>query len=225
MGMLDGLVGQLAANAMRNQMGGQQGGGLGSILGSVLGGGGQQPAGMGSVLGSVLSGGQAMQPGQVQGGFPQQSGGGLGGILGSVLGGAQPPQFQPQTPGFSLGNSKLLLVLMPLVLMWIQRNGGIGNVLSSLTGHGLGQQANSWVGTGENVPLSGGQVSQLFGDDQIAQFAQQTGASPDEVKQGLGTLMPEVVNQLTPNGQVANPHEADNEIGNLLSSLKGMLGR
>lgn len=241
MGMLDGLVGQLAANAIGRQMGvnpgamggagglggllGGGGGGLGGLLGSVLGGG-QQPnrGGLGMNPGNMNMGNAAGGLGGMLGGGSQ--GGGLGGILGSVLGGGQPPAYQPQTPGFSLGggNSKLLFVLMPLVLMWIQRQGGIGNLMSSLTGHGLGSQAQSWIGTGTNAPLGGQEVSQLFGEDQINQFAQQSGASPDEVRQSLGTLMPEVVNQLTPHGDTRNAPDADNEIGDLLGNMRRMLG-
>lgn len=100
--------------------------------------GGQQQSGqggLGGILGSVL--------GQVAGG-QQQSQGGLGGILGSVLGGLGGGQQQaPQSSGFNA--QSLLIAVVPLVLGWIQQNGGLQGALAKLQGAGLGGQVQSWV--------------------------------------------------------------------------------
>ncbi|WP_410209866.1 YidB family protein [Aquirhabdus sp.] len=196
MGMLDGLVGQIAQQALAQ--GGQQGG-LGGLLGGLLGGQ-QQQAG----------------------------GGGLGGLLGGLLGGGQQPaQADGQSGGFSLGGNspQLLAALLPLVLGWVQQQGGIGNVLSSLSNSGLGAQAQSWIGGGENHPVDPQAVGQVFGADQIAQVASQVGVSPEAVQNGLASLLPHVINQLTPNGDTSTAGAADNEIGAILGQLGGLFGK
>ncbi len=198
MGMLDGLVGQIAQQALAGQ-GGQQGG-LGGLLGGLLGGQQQQAGGAG----------------------------GLGGLLGGLLGGGQQqPQANPQGGGFNLGGSspQLLIALLPLVLGWVQQQGGIGNVLSSLSNSGLGAQAQSWIGAGENHPVDPQAVGQVFGADQIAQVASQVGASPAEVQGGIASLLPQIINQLTPNGDTSTAGAADNEIGAILGQLGGLFNK
>jgi uncharacterized protein YidB (DUF937 family) len=194
MGMLDGLIGQIAQQALQGGQGGQQGG-LGGILGGLLGG-------------------------------AQQQGGGLGGMLGGLLGGGQQQGQAAQPGGFNLGGASptVLAAVLPLVLAWVQQQGGIGNVLSSLTNSGLGQQAQSWIGTGANHPVDPQAVSQIFSQDQIAAVAAKVGVSPEEVQNGLATVLPHVISQLTPNGDTANAGEADNEIGNVLGKLGSLFG-
>ncbi len=196
MGMLDGLIGQIAQQALQGGQGGQQQGGLGGILGGLLGGAQQQ--------GGAL-------------------GGGLGGILGGLLGGGQQQGQVAQPGGFNLGGASpaVLAAVLPLVLSWVQQQGGIGNVLSSLTNSGLGQQAQSWIGTGENHAVDPAAIGQIFSPDQIAQVAAKVGVSPEEVQSGLATVLPHVVNQLTPSGDTSNAGEANNEIGNILGKLGG----
>lgn len=189
MGMLDGLVGQIAQQAMQ---GGQQSGGLGSIVGSLLSG--------------------------------QQ--GGLGGMLGGLLGEQQPAQGNQQGGGFNLGGASptVLAAVLPLVLSWIQQQGGIGNVLSSLSNSGLAAQAQSWIGSGENHPVDSQAIGQIFSQDQIAAVAAKVGVSPEEVQNGLATVLPHVINQLTPNGDTANAGDANNEIGAVLGKLGSLFG-
>ncbi len=190
MGMLDGLIGQIAQQAMQ--------------------GGGQQSGGLGSIVGSLLSGQQ----------------GGLGGVLGGLLGG-QPAQGQTARPGgFNLGAASpaILAAVLPLVLNWVQQQGGIGNVLSSLSNSGLGAQAQSWIGSGENHPVDPQAIGQIFSPDQIAQVAAKVGVSPEEVQNGLATVLPHVINQLTPNGDTTNANEANDEIGAVLGKLGSLFG-
>ena len=80
--------------------------------------------------------------------------------------------------------------------------GGLGGLLEQLTQGGYGQQANSWVGTGRNEPISPQAWSDVFGSDRLAAIASQAGLSEDQARQGLSELMPEVVDRLTPEGQM-----------------------
>lgn len=103
-------------------------------------------------------------------------GGGLGDILGQVLGGAG--------SGGGLG--------------------GFGAILEGLQRAGFGEQARSWVGSGDNQPLPPGALEQVFGQGGLAEIARRAGLSPEDTSRGLAQLMPEVVNHVTPDGAVPN---------------------
>ena len=123
-------------------------------------------------------------------GGSRQGGGGLGDILGQVLGGAgQSPE--------SMGDDS-----MPGSRAGMGGMGGLGGLLEQMQQAGLGQQARSWVGTGENMPISPDALSQIFGEGGIGAIARQAGLTPKETSDGLSQLLPEVVNHVTPTGEV-----------------------
>lgn len=156
----------------------------------------------------------------------------LNGLLGNLLGsqtnnpndlissalnglmGSQPQQ------GF---NKKILIaILIPIILNWIQKNGGLSQSLSKLTQMGLGDQVNSWVGQGNNQNLDSQDVQKIFGTNEIEQVAQKAGCSQSEVSQGIADLLPQIINQFTPNGNLANHQAMDSEIGEILSKLPAL---
>ena len=210
-GGLGGLLGSLAGAAMQGQSGQSQGG-LGGLLGSVvssqLGGSSRQGSGLDSVLGGLLGG-------QRTNASPSD----LGGILGSVLGGSQQaPQINRQSGGFN--KSTLLLALLPVVLAFIQKNGGLSGVLNKFNGAGLEGKAQSWVNIDtDNDGIDAADVMRLFGDHEINKLSDQTGASQTEVCQGIADLLPEVVNELTPQGSLATESEANDEIAQILRQI------
>ncbi|MDN3919941.1 YidB family protein [Roseateles violae] len=95
--------------------------------------------------------------------------------------------------------------------------GGLGGLLQQLQAGGLGEQVQSWVSTGANQPVSGDQLSAALGMDVIGDLAQQAGVSQAEASHQLSRLLPEVVDRLSPQGQL--PHEDD--LGGLLGQLLG----
>jgi uncharacterized protein YidB (DUF937 family) len=80
--------------------------------------------------------------------------------------------------------------------------GGLGGLLNKLEQGGLGNQANSWVGPGQNQPVSPGQLSQALGPNIIKTLSQMTGVSEDELTKQLSQGIPVIVNTLTPNGRL-----------------------
>ena len=175
------------------------------------------------MLGQVLGGlfGQAMgrrgMRGGPGGGGMGGLGGGLGGIaLGSVLagmmrnrGGARPMGV----PGGSrpYGNQTALLVmLLPLAMRWVQKNGGMNAVLDKFRQKGMQRQAQSWMSTGENQPIDEQSVEQVVGQQELREMAQRLGVPEQEVAQAFAEIMPEMVDKLTPEGQL--PQEADEVI-------------
>lgn len=182
----------------------------------------QQNSGLGGVLGSVL--GQVLgQQGQQQTQQNTQAGG-LGGILGSVLG--QLGGGAARTGGS--GKSALLVAVLPIVLAWIQKQGGIQGALDKLKGAGLSSQVNSWVSPEANVQnedIPSEQMQALFDDADVEQVAAQTQQPKQDVYSALAATLPQIIDSLTPNGDNTNKAEADTDIQDVLKSLSGFMAQ
>lgn len=192
----------------------------------ALGGNQQQSQqnGLGGILGSVL--------GQLGGQSSQNSAqGGLGGILGSVLGqlgGQQQPQAQPRSnAGFSGGGKTLLIAVLPLVLAWIQKQGGLQGALDKLRGQGLSSQVEDWVSTGEgaNASVDRQAVQSLFDDQDVEQVAQQAHTDKQDVYGAISQVLPEIIDSLTPQGEKTSKQEANDDIQHVLNLVSGFLKR
>ncbi len=169
------------------------------------------------ILGSVLGGNTSGQQG-LPGGL-----GGLGGMLGNVLGGGSRSAAEGDDNSPLAGKGALLAMLLPLAIQLIQRQGGVGGLLDRFKQGGYGQQAASWVSTGDNEPVDPQAVSEIVGLDEVSQLAHRLGVSTDQVAGGLSQLLPQVVNHLSPEGDV--PAEADDVLNSALSSLTQSFGR
>jgi len=88
----------------------------------------------------------------------------------------------------------------------IQQNGGLPGIINKFQQAGLGQQAGSWVGTGQNMPITADQLQQVLGSGQIGQIAQQLGLSHGEAGNGLAQALPQLIDKLTPTGQISADH-------------------
>jgi uncharacterized protein YidB (DUF937 family) len=97
--------------------------------------------------------------------------------------------------------------------------GGLPGLLQSFHDKGLGDIVSSWVGTGQNLPISAEQIQHVLGGDQIKALAAKAGISTDSAGSSLAQFLPMLIDKLTPNGQV--PQQANLlETGmNLLKSL------
>jgi len=80
--------------------------------------------------------------------------------------------------------------------------GGLSGLLNKLQQGGLGNATNSWVGSGQNQPVSPGQIGSALGPNVIKTLAQQSGLSEDELTQQLSQVLPGIVDKLTPNGRL-----------------------
>ena len=227
MGLLTSLVTQVAQSAIQSKMGqskmgGQSQadmGGLGNIFGSVLGGGVQQPQmqsngfGLDDIIGMAMNQNQGMSQGGVLG---QVLGSVLGGGLGNNVGMNQFPQSQS---GFG-GKGMLMAALLPIALMFIQRNGGLSGAFNKIQNMGFGHQANSWMSADQsNQPLDANDINQLFDNNELAQVAAQTGVDQSEVRQSMAELLPQLFDSLTPNGDTQTESQANNEISDILAQL------
>jgi uncharacterized protein YidB (DUF937 family) len=86
-------------------------------------------------------------------------------------------------------------------------SGGLGDLLKQLQQGGHGETANSWVGQGQNKPISPGDLGKALGADQISALASQSGLSRDELLSGLSQYLPKVIDHLTPDGRLPTENE------------------
>ena len=140
-------------------------------------------------------------------------------ILGGMTGNASGQSRMGGQTGGGMGNA--LVALLPIVLSMLANRqgggmggaapagmggsggaGGLGGLIEQMTRSGYGQQAASWVGTGTNEPLSPDAWSDVLGSDRLGAIATQAGLSEEQTRTGLSDLMPEVVDRLTPGGQM-----------------------
>ena len=149
------------------------------------------------------------------------------GLLDSVLGGAMGAL---QGGGQGGGGQAMLMQVIGALLQGQGGGGGsaglggLGGLLQQLQQGGLGEAAQSWVSTGQNLPVSGDQLQAALGADRIDALAQQVGLPAGDLSSQLAQYLPQVVDQLTPNGQLPAGGGAD--LGGLLGNvLGGLLNR
>lgn len=97
--------------------------------------------------------------------------------------------------------------------------GGLQQLVSSFQQNGLGDIVGSWVSTGRNLPVSPDQVQRALGPDQLGQMAQQTGLDVGALASQLSKILPGVVDQLTPDGNLPQGDVLPDKLGNLLKGL------
>jgi len=190
MGLLDDLLGGLAGQGMGGRAPQQSAPAGGGSMNSIL------VALMPVVLGMLANRG-------AQGGAPnpsafgQRSGGGLTDILGQVLGGGA---------GGGAGGGGAA--------------GGLAGLLEQLQRAGYGDQANSWVSSGPNQQIPPDAMARIFGRDGLAQISQQAGISEEDASRGLSELLPEVVDRVTPDGDVPEFGSLSNSVDDLFRRFK-----
>ncbi len=123
--------------------------------------------------------------GSVLGGSNTGASGGIGNVLSGLLGGEQ----AGGQGGMAAG-------------------GGLGSILSKFEQAGLGNIAQSWIGNGPNQSVSPQQLQNVFGD-QVPQMANQAGMDQGDFLSQLSQHLPNVINQMTPNGQAPNNGSVD----------------
>lgn len=206
------ILAKQALGSQQSQQSSAQQGGLADILGSVLG-----------HLNNTNQHNQNQQAGQ------QNRQNGLGAILGSVLnqlGGGSATSAQSRSGLSGSSSTKTLLIaVLPLVLAWIQKQGGLQGTLDKLKGMGLKPQVDSWVSTtpGENANVDPQQVQNLFDDQEVEQVAEQAHVPKQEVYGAISQVLPQIIDALTPQGEQTSKQEANQDIQNVLNMVSGFL--
>src|SRR5271166_1595686 len=118
-------------------------------------------------------------------------------LLGKFFGGSSAPAQAPSAPA-----------PVPTNVPAGSLVGGLSDLIGKLTSGGV-PQVNSWVGHGANEPVQPGQLGGALGQSTLNELSQRTGMSQQELLAGLAAVLPQLINQLTPNGRV--PTVADLE--------------
>ena len=105
-------------------------------------------------------------------------------------------------PGQCAGANPTSAVISEVLTLIENRQGGLGGLLSSFEQNGLGHVFQSWVGTGQNLPVSAGQIQSVLGAECTAKIAQATGIPQAQIESHLTTLLPQLIDHLTPGGQL-----------------------
>jgi uncharacterized protein YidB (DUF937 family) len=121
--------------------------------------------------------------------------------------------------GQQLGGSGQSNQLVQLALNLINSHpGGLQGLLQQFSQSGLSEQVQSWVSSGNNLPISAEHITQALGSGKIQDIAQQLGIDHADAANGLASLLPQLVDHLTPNGAVQ-----DDLVQQGLTLLKGKL--
>jgi uncharacterized protein YidB (DUF937 family) len=150
----------------------------------------------------------------------------LDGLLGSVLSGAmggsaRSPGMQGmgmQGMGMQGMGGQGANPLLQLALQMLQQNGGIGGLLQQFQQAGYADHAQSWVSTGKNMPIDANVLEKIFGQGQLGQMAQQAGMSRQETAGGLASMLPQIIDEMTPQGSV--PNNSDDMVSQVLAQLQ-----
>ena len=89
-----------------------------------------------------------------------------------------------------------------LVTKYVNQNGGLQGVVDQFQKQGLGGIVNSWIGTGENEPVTADQVTQAVGADKIGEMAKEAGVEPKILAGQLAEHLPTAIDKVTPDGKL-----------------------
>ena len=136
----------------------------------------------------------------------------LDSILGGLMGGQQAPSPVQSILGSILGGGQT------------GSAGGLGGLLQQFQNAGLGNIAQSWINNGPNQQVQPSQLQQVFGQQQVNQWSQQTGMAPDTLLGHLAQFLPHAVDHMTPNGQVPAGGDFDGAGVNMGGGMDGFGG-
>ena len=134
---------------------------------------------------------------------------GLMDMVAGALGGA----------GGNGGGNPLLDIVMQM-LSNSGQGGGMAGLVKAFQDNGLGDHMASWIGTGQNLPISPEQIKNVLGSGQLGQIASQLGMSEHQAAGGLADLLPQVIDKLSPGGQMP---QSDDLMAQGMALLQGKL--
>jgi uncharacterized protein YidB (DUF937 family) len=110
--------------------------------------------------------------------------------------------LQNVVAGTQQGQGSMLQVALQL----LQQNGGLPGLISKFEHGGMADHVGSWVATGANMPISGAQLQEILGSGSIGEIAQRLGMSHGDASSGMAQVLPQLIDALTPAGQIPADH-------------------
>lgn len=100
-------------------------------------------------------------------------------------------------------------------------SGGLQNIVSQAEAAGLGHVVQSWIGGGQNLPITAQQLEAVLGSGVAQQLAAQVGIPADQIHNVLAQVLPHVVDHMTPGGQVPAAGAAAPDAAAVIGKLFG----
>ena len=125
--------------------------------------------------------------------------------------------------GDTAGESRNSAILSAVMGIVSNHPGGMSGLAQSFEQNGLSHLMSSWVGTGENLPITTDQVNGILGNDRVAEFAAKVGISPDVASSHLAELLPSVINTLSPDGKL--PENTSDLMSRGMGLLNGLVSK
>ena len=150
------------------------------------------------------------------------------GLLESMLGSVMGSQQRAGASSGGLGslismvaNNPQLMQAATAMLSNDGGQGGLGGLIAKFQRAGLGNVVSSWVGSGQNQPVSGDQLTDVLGADTMAELAEKLGTSQGDAAGQLSDILPDLIDRLTPQGQA--PAGGLGNADDLIGMLGGLL--
>lgn len=128
-------------------------------------------------------------------------------VIGAAIGG-----------GTNAGNAQgsMNAMLLQQLIAFLSRPNALGSLTAAASQQqGLASIIQSWIGSGQNLPISGSQLQQILGANTVADMAERAGMGVPEASAALSKLLPQLVDKATPEGRAP----ASGDLGALLSSV------
>jgi uncharacterized protein YidB (DUF937 family) len=133
-------------------------------------------------------------------------------ILGGILGGGGGQGGKGGGSGAAMAG--IAVAAAPVLLKFLQ-GGGLNKLLGNMQSKGMEDKAQSWVSKGDNRAITPQELEQVVPKEQIDQLAQQAGVPPQQAEEVLAQALPQVVDKVTPEGQVPQQAQLDAMLGQL----------
>jgi uncharacterized protein YidB (DUF937 family) len=111
-------------------------------------------------------------------------------------------------------------MLLQQLISMLSKPGALTSLMNAFQENGLDSVLQSWIGTGQNLPISAAQLQQVLGNDTLAQLAAKAGMQVPTATSALSSLLPQVVDKLSPGGKMPST----NDLGGLLAAAGKLLG-
>jgi uncharacterized protein YidB (DUF937 family) len=124
--------------------------------------------------------------------------------------------------GMAMKNPQIIAAIVSLLSSKdasVGGTGGLAGLVQAFQGKGMGDMISSWIATGPNPPINASQLTDVLGRDTLSQFAAKAGVPHGEAGGLLASLLPAVIDQLTPQGQMPASNDLESSLSSLLSGF------
>jgi uncharacterized protein YidB (DUF937 family) len=131
-------------------------------------------------------------------------------------------QLLPNIPGLGGQQSQILSAAASLLSQKegsVGGTGGLSSLVAAFQQKGLGNVVSSWISTGSNLPVSAAQLEQVLGTKTMTEFADRAGVAPGQASSSLAAVLPNLVDHLTPDGQLPQGGAIDGLLTSVLAKL------